>query len=96
MLGPTGRTARRSLDGDSDGRGDGTSRDRLGGGGDLVRHAAYRGNHFHDVFQRAAGIRGVLNLAPTVLRLPPTVSIVGVDLTVQLEQLAFLVQGGGV
>jgi redox-sensing transcriptional repressor len=42
----------------------------------------------------AAGIRGVLNFAPTVLRLPPGVSLVSVDLTVQLEQLAFLVQGG--
>jgi redox-sensing transcriptional repressor len=40
----------------------------------------------------AAGIRGVLNFAPVVLRLPPTVSLVSVDLTVQLEQLAFLVQ----
>jgi redox-sensing transcriptional repressor len=43
----------------------------------------------------AAGIRGLLNFAPTVLRLPPGVSLVSVDLTVQLEQLAFLVQGGG-
>jgi redox-sensing transcriptional repressor len=44
----------------------------------------------------AAGIRGLLNFAPTVLRLPPEpkVSLVSVDLTVQLEQLAFLVQGG--
>jgi redox-sensing transcriptional repressor len=42
----------------------------------------------------AAGVRGVLNFAPTVLRLPPSVSLVSVDLTVQLEQLAFLVQLG--
>jgi redox-sensing transcriptional repressor len=42
----------------------------------------------------AAGIRGVLNFAPAVLRLPPTVSLVSVDLTVQLEQLAFLVMSG--
>lgn len=42
-----------------------------------------------------AGIRGILNFAPTVLRLPPGVSLVSVDLTVQLEQLAFLVQVGG-
>src|SRR5262249_6546744 len=42
----------------------------------------------------AAGIRGVLNFAPVVLRLPPGVSLVSVDLTVQLEQLAFLVQMG--
>jgi redox-sensing transcriptional repressor len=42
----------------------------------------------------AAGIRGVLNFAPSVLRLPPNISVVSVDLTVQLEQLAFLVQLG--
>ncbi|HEY7426157.1 MAG TPA: redox-sensing transcriptional repressor Rex [Gemmataceae bacterium] len=42
-----------------------------------------------------AGIRGVLNFTPQVLRLPPEVSIVSVDLTVQLEQLAFLVQLNG-
>jgi redox-sensing transcriptional repressor len=40
----------------------------------------------------AAGVRGLLNFAPAVLRLPPRVSLVSVDLTVQLEQLAFLVQ----
>lgn len=39
----------------------------------------------------AAGIRGILNFAPTVLRLPPGVGLVAVDLAVQLEQLAFLV-----
>ncbi len=39
-----------------------------------------------------AGIRGLLNFAPMVLRLPPGVRLVSVDLTVQLEQLAFLVQ----
>ncbi|SRR5579871_411926 len=43
----------------------------------------------------AAGIRGVLNFTPQVLRLPAEISIVSVDLTVQLEQLAFLVQLGG-
>lgn len=43
----------------------------------------------------AAGIRGILNFAPTVLRLPDHVSLVSVDLTVQLEQLAFYVQMGG-
>jgi redox-sensing transcriptional repressor len=42
----------------------------------------------------AAGIRGVLNFAPVVLRLPPHVSLVSVDLTVQLQQLPFLVQLG--
>jgi redox-sensing transcriptional repressor len=40
----------------------------------------------------AAGVRGVLNFAPSVLRLPPRVPVVSVDLTVQFEQLAFLVQ----
>jgi redox-sensing transcriptional repressor len=40
----------------------------------------------------AAGIRGLLNFAPQVLRVPPGISVVSVDLTVQLEQLAFLVQ----
>jgi len=43
----------------------------------------------------AAGVRGVLNFAPVILRLPAGVSLVSVDLTVQLEQLAFLVQMGG-
>ncbi len=42
----------------------------------------------------AAGIRGLLNFAPGVLRLPAGVHVVSVDLTVQLEQLAFLVQAG--
>jgi redox-sensing transcriptional repressor len=42
----------------------------------------------------AAGIRGVLNFAPTVIRLPSNVSLVSVDLAVQMEQLAFLVQVG--
>jgi redox-sensing transcriptional repressor len=40
------------------------------------------------------GIRGVLNFAPVVLRLPAGVSLVSVDLTVQLEQLAFFMQMG--
>jgi redox-sensing transcriptional repressor len=40
----------------------------------------------------AAGIRGLLNFAPGVLRVPAGVSVVSVDLTVQFEQLAFLVQ----
>jgi redox-sensing transcriptional repressor len=43
----------------------------------------------------AAGVRGLLNFAPAVLRVPPGVSVVSVDLTVQLEQLAFLVQISG-
>jgi redox-sensing transcriptional repressor len=43
----------------------------------------------------AAGVRGILNFTPVVLHLPPEVSLVSVDLTVQLEQLAFLVQMAG-
>jgi redox-sensing transcriptional repressor len=39
-----------------------------------------------------ANIRGILNFAPAVLKMPPGISLVSVDLTVQLEQLAFLVQ----
>ena len=41
-----------------------------------------------------AGIRGILNFAPIVLKLPAHVSLVAVDLAVQLEQLAFLVHLG--
>ncbi len=43
----------------------------------------------------AAGVRGLLNFAPGVLRVPEGVSVVHVDLTVQLEQLAFLVHLSG-
>lgn len=43
----------------------------------------------------AAGIRGLLNFAPTVLHVPASVSLVSVDLTVQLEQLACLLQTHG-
>jgi redox-sensing transcriptional repressor len=42
-----------------------------------------------------SGVRGILNFAPAVLRTPPHVSLVTVDLTIQLEQLAFLVQMAG-
>lgn len=42
----------------------------------------------------AAGVRGVLNFAPGVLRLPAGIAVVNVDLTIQLEQLAFQVQVG--
>lgn len=37
----------------------------------------------------AAGIRGILNFAPVSISVPPEVSVQGVDLAVQLEQLAF-------
>ena len=40
----------------------------------------------------SAGVRGLLTFAPGVLRVPAGVNVVSVDLTVQLEQLAFLVQ----
>ncbi|MFO0805900.1 MAG: redox-sensing transcriptional repressor Rex [Gemmataceae bacterium] len=41
-----------------------------------------------------AGVRGVLNFAPVLLKLPPKVRLVNVDLAIQLEQLAFLIQLG--
>ncbi len=37
----------------------------------------------------AAGIPGILNFAPVTLKTPGSVSVVGVDLAIQLEQLAF-------
>ncbi len=37
------------------------------------------------------GIRGILNFAPVVLRLPESVSVVTVDFSIQMEQLAFRV-----
>ena len=37
----------------------------------------------------AAGIDGVLNFAPMTIALPPTVAQIGVDLAIELEQLAF-------
>ncbi|HWE37677.1 MAG TPA: redox-sensing transcriptional repressor Rex [Isosphaeraceae bacterium] len=51
-----------------------------------------------DVAQRVAdavvacGIPGIMNFAPMPLVVPPTVSVVAVDLSVQLEQLAYKVQ----
>jgi redox-sensing transcriptional repressor len=39
----------------------------------------------------AAGVKGLLNFASGVVRAPAGVSVVNVDLTMQLEQLAFLV-----
>ncbi len=38
-----------------------------------------------------SGITGVLNFAPVTLNLPKSVSVVGVDLAMELEQLAFAV-----
>lgn len=37
----------------------------------------------------AVGVEGILNFAPVTLALPGTVSMVGVDLAIELEQLAF-------
>jgi redox-sensing transcriptional repressor len=37
----------------------------------------------------AAGIRGIMNFAPVSISTPPDVSVQGVDLAVQLEQLSF-------
>jgi redox-sensing transcriptional repressor len=39
----------------------------------------------------AAGIAGIVNFAPVTLSVPPHVSVVGVDLTTELEQIAFSV-----
>jgi redox-sensing transcriptional repressor len=36
-----------------------------------------------------AGIRGIVNFAPVTLSLPEEVSLVGVDLAIELEQIAF-------
>lgn len=44
----------------------------------------------------AANVRGILNFAPVVLKLPSRVRLVTVDLAIQLEQLAFQVQRGDV
>ena len=40
----------------------------------------------------AAGVKGILNFAPVLLQTPANVRVVSVDLAIQLEQLAFLVQ----
>lgn len=46
----------------------------------------------------ASGICGILNFAPVPLNVPPSVNVVGVDLSVQLEHLAYKVQNspGGI
>jgi redox-sensing transcriptional repressor len=41
-----------------------------------------------------AGVKGLLSFAPIRLRVPRTVQVVTVDLAIQLEQLAFLVNHG--
>ncbi len=47
----------------------------------------------HAVAERLveSGITGILNFAPVTLNLPKSVSVVGVDLAMELEQLAFAV-----
>ena len=40
------------------------------------------------------GIRGLLTFAPAILKVPANVRVVPVDLTIQLEQLAFWVRSG--
>jgi redox-sensing transcriptional repressor len=46
----------------------------------------------------ACGIHGILNFAPVPIAVPPTVSVMAVDLSVQLELLAYKVQNqtGGI
>lgn len=43
----------------------------------------------------AAGIRGILNFAPTSVNVPPHIALNAVDLSVQLEQLSFQVNFAG-
>jgi redox-sensing transcriptional repressor len=43
----------------------------------------------------AAGVEGIVNFAPVTISLPPTVSHVGVDLAMELEQLSFAVMNRG-
>jgi redox-sensing transcriptional repressor len=39
----------------------------------------------------AVGVEGILNFAPVTINLPDHISQVGVDLAIELEQLAFSV-----
>ncbi len=39
----------------------------------------------------AAGVEGILNFAPVTISVPPTVSMVAVDLAIELQQLSFAV-----
>jgi redox-sensing transcriptional repressor len=43
----------------------------------------------------AAGIRGILNFAPTSVNVPANIALTAVDLSVQLEQLSFQVNFAG-
>ena len=79
----------------------------------LLNYRGFRSRGFHivallsvpaDAAQRVAdlmvscGILGILNFAPVPLNVPPSVNVVGVDLSVQLEHLAYKVQNtpGGI
>ena len=42
--------------------------------------------------EASSGITGILNFAPVPLTVPPNVNVVAVDLSVQLENLAYKVQ----
>lgn len=46
----------------------------------------------------ASGIQGILNFAPIPLNVPPSINVVGVDLSIQLEHLAYKIQNtpGGI
>jgi len=54
-------------------------------------------DHAQDVVDQlvGAGIRGILNFAPTSVNVPPTIALNAVDLSVQLEQLSFQVNFQG-
>lgn len=41
----------------------------------------------------AAGIKGILNFAPSALEVPDGIAVTGVDLAVNLEQLSFRIRG---
>ncbi len=43
----------------------------------------------------AVGVEGILNFAPVTIKLPEGVSLVGVDLAIELEQLTFSVVNRG-
>ncbi|MFG0288894.1 MAG: redox-sensing transcriptional repressor Rex [Rhodopirellula sp. JB044] len=42
----------------------------------------------------ALGIQGILNFAPTTLRVPSSVAVINVDLASELQQLVFRIQNG--
>ena len=56
-------------------------------------HDRRAGRHAQAVADRlvAAGIEGIVNFVPVTLSLPPGISLVAVDLAIELEQLSFAV-----